>query len=91
MGELSNREKLQRLIPHWIEHNRSHAAEFTRWAEQAAADGQDRTAALIENAAGLLRRAEADLIAALGQAGGPAAEHAHEARRHRHGHHGHDE
>ncbi len=25
-------EKLRILIPHWIEHNAEHAAEFERWA-----------------------------------------------------------
>jgi hypothetical protein len=89
MSELSTREKLQRLIPHWIEHNRSHAAEFRRWAAQAAVDGHQKTAALIENAAALLCRAEAELAAALEQSGGPAAGHMHEGGHH-HDHHGHD-
>lgn len=89
MAELSSREKLQRMIPHWIEHNRSHAAEFTRWAEAANADGHTSTAALIENAAALLCRAETELMAALEQAGGAAAEHTHEGGHHHH--HGHGE
>jgi len=93
MGELSSREKLQRLIPHWIEHNRSHAVEFRRWAELAAVDGHTSTAALIENAAGLLHKAEAELLSALEQAGGAAAGHEHEDGHHHHDHHhhGHDE
>ena len=28
-------EKLRVLIPHWIEHNQEHAAEFRHWVEQA--------------------------------------------------------
>jgi len=87
MAELSSREKLQRLIPHWIEHNRSHAFEFRRWAAVAAADGQQTTAGRIENAAGLLHKAEAELLAALEQAGGAAAGHEHEDGHHRHSHH----
>jgi len=92
MAELSSREKLQRMIPHWIEHNRSHVAEFTRWAEAATADGHTSTAALIENAAALLCRAEAELMAALEQAGGAAGHHHDDGHHnHRHDHHGHDE
>jgi cob(I)alamin adenosyltransferase len=86
MADLSTREKLQRLIPHWIEHNCSHAAEFKRWAEQAAADGHAQAAARIDNAAALLRRAEAELTAALEQAGGPAGHH-HDGGHHQHSHH----
>jgi len=84
MADLSAREKLQRLIPHWIEHNCAHADEFTRWAEQAAADGHARAAARIDTAAALLRRAEAELIAALEQVGGAAAEHNHDDSHHHH-------
>lgn len=29
-------EKLRVLIPHWIEHNKEHASEFRRWAENAS-------------------------------------------------------
>ena len=32
---MSEVEKLRVLIPHWIEHNKEHAAEFRKWAEQA--------------------------------------------------------
>ena len=28
-------EKLRVLLPHWIEHNAEHAAEFRAWAEKA--------------------------------------------------------
>lgn len=32
---MRDEEKLLVLIPHWIEHNGEHAAEFRRWAERA--------------------------------------------------------
>lgn len=38
-------EKLRVLIPHWIEHNLEHAAEFRRWAGQAGAAAADIEAA----------------------------------------------
>ena len=28
-------EKLQVLLPHWIEHNRGHAEECRKWADEA--------------------------------------------------------
>jgi hypothetical protein len=32
---MSEIKKLRVLIPHWIEHNEGHAAEFIRWASHA--------------------------------------------------------
>jgi hypothetical protein len=29
-------EKLRIMLPHWIEHNRSHQQEFASWVEQLA-------------------------------------------------------
>ncbi|MGB9722777.1 MAG: hypothetical protein ACPL7G_02605 [Chloroflexia bacterium] len=56
---MSEREKLVILLPHWIEHNEEHAAEFRRWAEQAGPARQDilRAAAALEKANEALRRA----------------------------------
>jgi hypothetical protein len=38
-------EKLRLLIPHWVEHNESHAAEFREWAGKAADAEKDILAA----------------------------------------------
>ncbi len=86
MVQLTDIEKLRRLIPHWIEHNQSHAAEFLRWAALARSSGQEQTAVFIENAAALLQKAEGDLGAALEKTGGPAGEHSPGS----HHHHNHD-
>jgi hypothetical protein len=32
---MNETEKLRVLLPHWIEHNSEHAAEFREWAERA--------------------------------------------------------
>ncbi len=32
-------EKLQVLLPHWIEHNRGHAEECGKWADLAGQEG----------------------------------------------------
>lgn len=42
MNEL---EKLRVLLPHWIEHNEEHAAEFRQWAKRAGEAGPDIVAA----------------------------------------------
>jgi len=83
MTQLTEAEKLRRLIPHWIEHNQSHASEFRRWAALARAAGEEQTADLIENAAGLLQKAEIELAAALKNAGGAAG--SHDSGDHHHG------
>jgi len=86
MKQLTDIEKLQRLIPHWIEHNQSHAAEFLRWAALARAAGEEQATALIENAAALLQKAEDELSAALEKIGGATSPHDSES----HHHHSHD-
>jgi hypothetical protein len=43
---MTDQDKLRALLPHWIEHNAEHAAEFRRWAELAGeATGDIRAAA----------------------------------------------
>lgn len=38
-------EKLRVLLPHWIEHNEEHVAEFRQWAKRADEAGADIIAA----------------------------------------------
>jgi hypothetical protein len=40
----TDREKLRVLLPHWIEHNTEHAAEFSQWAEKILAAGEQEIA-----------------------------------------------
>lgn len=74
-------EKLRVLLPHWIEHNQGHAAEFRKWSATARAEGCQEPANLIDRAAELLDEAERLLSEALTKAGGPAQ------GGHRHHHH----
>ena len=69
----SDLEKLQVLLPHWIEHNAEHAAEFRRWAEQAGSAAADIVAAAesLETASDRLRQAQEKL------GGPPATRHDH--------------
>ncbi|MCF6289610.1 MAG: hypothetical protein L3J03_01190 [Desulfobacterales bacterium] len=74
---MTDLEKLRVLLPHWIEHNRSHGAEFSKWAALARQADDPETAALIEQAAGRLEEAEALLEQALERLGGPTGEPHH--------------
>jgi hypothetical protein len=69
MNEL---EKLRVLIPHWIEHNEEHAAEFKRWAESAG-----EAAPQIIASADAMMQANASLKVALDKLGGPLEHHSH--------------
>jgi len=82
--KLSDIEKLQVLLPHWLEHNKSHGTEFFKWAEIISATGDTATAALIRQAAEHLQEADEALSQALESIGGPLKGHAD------HHHHHHD-
>ena len=84
MTDKTTREKLQVLIPHWLEHNHGHAHEFRKWADSAKTEGLPEAAALIDQAIDALNEADALLAEALVKVGGPAPGH------HPHHHH-HDE
>jgi hypothetical protein len=65
MGTVTDLEKLRVLLPHWVEHNAEHAAEFRQWAERAGEAGED-----IRAAAEALEQANRVLIAAQQKLGG---------------------
>jgi predicted metallo-beta-lactamase superfamily hydrolase len=65
MGTVTDLEKLRVLLPHWVEHNAEHAAEFRQWAERAGEAGED-----IRAAAEALEQANRMLIAAQQKLGG---------------------
>jgi hypothetical protein len=72
MATGSDEDKLRVLLPHWIEHNAEHAAEFRNWAERARAAGQEEVADEIDTAAKELGWVNEALSAALEKLGGPA-------------------
>jgi len=49
--------KLVHLVPHWIEHNASHAEQFEHWAGQAQVAGLDEVAEQIRSAAEAMNQA----------------------------------
>ena len=70
-------EKLGILLPHWIEHNRSHAAEFRRWAKSAKREGVTDVAELLDLAAASLT-ATGNLLKKAGKGvGGKGTGHRH--------------
>jgi len=70
-------EKLRILLPHWIEHNKEHAAEFREWAERARAAGQADAAKDLHAAANSLDQASEALASAMKMLGGPVVRHEH--------------
>ena len=60
-------EKLRVLLPHWIEHNDEHAAQFREWALRAGQAEEDilQAARLLGEATGLLQSAMHKLGGAL--------------------------
>lgn len=87
---MNDLEKLRVMLPHWIEHNQGHGAEFSLWIEKLKTDSPE-VAALLRNAVDSLQEAQRSLTAALSKAGGPLAppehEHHHPDKTHSHQHH----
>lgn len=77
MAAMTGQDKLRAMLPHWIEHNIEHAAQFRLWAGLAAEAEAD-----IEMAAVQMEAANEALTAALEKLGGSMADHVH--------HHAHD-
>lgn len=77
-------EKLQVLLPHWIEHNENHEAEFKKWAQLVRTEGQSPLAEILDQAVASMGATDAILKKALAEIGGPGEGH------HHHDHHHHD-
>jgi len=72
MATMTDLEKLGALLPHWMEHNAEHGAEFRTWANRARDAGRVAAAAEIDQAAAALDRANEALRAALRDLDGSA-------------------
>jgi rubrerythrin len=79
-------EKLRALLPHWLEHNMSHADDYRAWSERARAAGADHVAEHLAAAVEKLAEVHRDLQGALEHLGGPdtAASHDHPHVQQRH-------
>lgn len=87
MDEKTTKEKLQVLIPHWLEHSHGHAHEFKKWADAARQEGLITEAGLIDKAIGIMHEADALLSEALVKLGGPVTGGHHHHHGHEHGQH----
>jgi nickel/cobalt exporter len=63
-------EKLQVLLPHWIEHNAEHADELRTWAERIQLVGKEDAAERLFAAAASLQKAGDHLSKLLDEVGG---------------------
>ena len=72
MKAKTEKDKLRILLPHWIEHNAGHLAEFREWAEKAGEAKQN-----ILDAAAQMEGANRALEAALEQMGGALEDEHH--------------
>lgn len=48
-AEMDTREKLEKLIEHWMHHNEEHAESYLNWAEKAEAAGLTETARILKD------------------------------------------
>lgn len=67
-------EKLQVLLPHWIEHNEGHAEECKKWAEQT---DHETVTLNLKQALAAMEVVTAHLQKALDAAGGPKTDGHH--------------
>jgi len=79
-------EKLRVMLPHWVEHNRSHGTEFAEWAEQIA-ESNGELADQLKKAVDALDVAQHALENALSIAGGPQKPEFSDHGHHHHHHH----
>ncbi len=64
-------EKLRVLLPHWIEHNNNHIAEFRKWEGEAREVSGEEVAQLLDKAISDMEEAGKSLSEALEKVGGP--------------------
>lgn len=64
-------KKLRVILPHWIEHNNNHIAEFKKWENDARTESEQEIAMLLEKAIYDMEKAGKALSLALEKIGGP--------------------
>ena len=78
MSEKTGIEKLRILLPHWIEHNNSHIAEFTKWRQVAAEEASNQVVdERLSAAVAAMEKAGVALDEVLKELGGALEEHHH--------------
>jgi hypothetical protein len=78
MSEKTGIEKLRILLPHWIEHNNSHIAEFSKWRQVAAAEaGNQVVDERLAEAIAAMEKAGTALTAVVKELGATSDDHHH--------------
>jgi hypothetical protein len=80
MSEQDTTKKLRVLLPHWIEHNNNHIAEFRKWESEARTESGQEVALLLAKAISDMEKTGKSLSEALEKVGGPlegGGEHHH--------------
>ncbi|MCP4251967.1 MAG: hypothetical protein GY775_00935 [Candidatus Scalindua sp.] len=71
MAEQDTIKKLQVLLPHWIEHNNNHIAEFRKWEGEARKASGEEVSLLLDKAISDMEKIGKTLSEALEKVGGP--------------------
>ncbi len=71
MTEQDTIKKLRVLLPHWIEHNNNHIAEFRKWEGEARKESGEEVSLLLDKAISDMEKAGKSLSEALEKVGGP--------------------
>ena len=71
MTEQTTIPTLRVLLPHWIEHNISHIAEFRKWEGEARPESREEVSQLLDKAISDMEKAGKSLSEALEKVGGP--------------------
>ncbi len=71
MSEQNTTKKLRVLLPHWIEHNNNHIAEFRKWEREARTESGQEVAMLLAKAISDMEKTGKSLSEALEKVGGP--------------------
>ncbi len=86
---MNDLEKLRIILPHWIEHNQGHGAEFSQWSKKLEGDYPE-ISHLLTHAVQALQDAQSALEKAMDMAGGGKIKDGHHhSHHHGKGHHHH--
>ncbi len=81
---MNAKDKLRVLLAHWIEHNKGHEAECTKWVAVSRKEGLDKVSATIEQAVMEMNKANVLLQQALELAGGELKKDGDDHHHHHH-------
>ena len=69
-SSLGDRDKLIRMLEHWLRHNDEHAQSYGRWADKARSLGEEEIQNLLQEMAGDARRQNQRLQSLIRKAAG---------------------